>query len=94
MASFKLRKVPLGELHITPLAASVVTQADALTAVTRHARGDHGSVSSEEFETNDVALHLRGRVKSVYETVSGETFWLLTDVLRGFTMVALPADYE
>jgi hypothetical protein len=88
------KRVPIGELVVTESALATVSEADALSALTRQGRGDWGEVSRDEWEANDANLRCRGRIRSVYRTSSGVPFLVITDLGRHATMVGLPEDWE
>lgn len=88
------KRVPIGELIVTEAARTVLSDEDALSALTRQGRGDWGEVSREEWECNDCNLRSRGRVRSAFRTTSGVLFLVITDLGRAATMVGLPEDWE
>ena len=85
-------QVPIGSLHITGAARAIVTDADALQALSSQKRGDWGSAN--DWDRNDRELKLRNRVTGVHKTESGCEFWIITDITRCATMIAVPTDYE
>lgn len=64
----------------------------------RHARGDWGDASPEDWRRNDDALHTGARILSVYRTRRGVTIWVLTEAAnsrgqRSATTLLLPEEY-
>ena len=86
------RPVFLGSLHVTAAARALLTHEDVLAAVSCQLRGDWGE--APDWAANDLALEQRNRVRAIHRTDAGELFWVVTDVTRGATMIALPSEYE
>ena len=84
----------LGDLRITDAACEEVSDADATAALAAHCKAHWGLVDDILWETNDMALELRGRVRSVHRASRGALFWVVTDLARRSTMVALALEYE
>lgn len=84
--------VAIGSLHITEAARELVTDADALRAISSHKRGDWGEAS--DWARNDLELERCNRVTGIHRTEAGQVFWVVTDLTRRTTMLALPSDYE
>ncbi|MBX9623329.1 MAG: hypothetical protein K2X82_05905 [Gemmataceae bacterium] len=85
--------VPLGQTVATPAALGLLSHPDILAALRRHAAGDWGEVDAEDRAANDRALRDGERLLSVYRSVSGDTFWVITEADRSVTTVLLPDDY-
>ena len=83
----------LGRVVATRCALEVLTQADVLDALRRHARGDWGEVCCEDRGANDLALRVGTRLLSVYTSASGVKFWVITEADRSATTVLLPEEY-
>jgi hypothetical protein len=88
-----LPPVPLGQTVATPAALGALTQADIVAALRRHAAGDWGEVDAHDRAANDDALREGERLLSVYRSVNGTTFWVITEADRSVTTVLLPDDY-
>ena len=86
-------KVPLGRIVATPVALGTVSQPDIVAALRRHAVGDWGDVTPDDWVANDDALRSGERLLSVYQSATGTTFWVLTEADRSVTTVLLPDDY-
>lgn len=86
-------RVPLGRTVATPAVLGTVSQPDIVAALRRHAAGDWGDVDPDDRAANDLALTSGGRLLSVYESVNGITFWVITEADRSVTTVLLPDDY-
>ena len=93
MTSPRLLPVPLGQLVMTPAAASALAQPDVVTALRRHASGDWGEVDDDDRRANDAALSDGTRLLSAYTSAGGTSFWIITEADRSVTTVLLPDDY-
>ena len=80
----------LGLLCITPDAWDILPADELLKGVRRHAAGDWGAVSPDKWQENDLAMRDGGKLLSVYETSSGQKFWVATAADRTLTSVFLP----
>ena len=83
----------LGQLCITPNAAKAVPSEEVLQAVARHAIGDWGLLTPHDRQQNEDALHQGGRLLSVYQSSTGQRFYVITESPRNRTTVLLPEDY-
>lgn len=86
-------KFQLGRLTITPAAQHLLSEEDVLTAFRRHVQGDWGDVDEHDAEQNEWALLNDARIMSVYKTVTGASFWVITEADRSSTTILLPEDY-
>lgn len=86
-------RVPLGQTLATPGVLKATTQAERSVAFSRHSRGDWGDVVEEDWRVNDQALQNGERLLSVYHTLSGTKFWIITEADRSATTVLLPSEY-
>lgn len=84
---------PVGRLVSTPAALDVITPAEMEFALNRHIVGDWGEVDEEDRQANDESLLTGLRLLSVYNTVSGKPFWIITEADRSATTILLPSDY-
>jgi hypothetical protein len=84
-------KFELGRTVITRTAVEVLTDYDINMALTRHANCDWGLC--EDGQDNDMALIEQDRILSVYKSVSGVIFWVITEADRSVTTILLPEDY-
>ena len=89
----KAIRVPLGQTLATPGVLRATTQTERNVAFGRHSRGDWGDVVGEDWQANDRALQIGGRLLSVYHTLSGTKFWIITEADRSATTVLLPSEY-
>lgn len=87
------KKFPLGQIVATPNALSTITQDEILCALARHARGDWGTMSKEDWNANEQALRHGERLFSVYHSAQEVKFWIITEHDRSVTTVLLPEDY-
>ena len=86
-------KFPLGQLCITPNAASAIPPDEVLSALARHAAGDWGTLDAHDWQENENALLNGGRLFSAYQSTTGEKFWIITDSGGAATTILLPDDY-
>lgn len=86
-------KFPLGQVVVTRTALATLPTQDMASALDRHRRGDWGDVGREDWQANERALKHDERLLSVYRTVGGTKFWIITEWDRSLTTVLLPEDY-
>ena len=84
---------PVGTLIATPMALQCLSADDMRCALARHQRGDWGHVDQDDRQTNDQGLLKGGRLLSVYDSVSGQRFWIITEADRSATTVLMPDEY-
>ncbi|MGA9451865.1 MAG: hypothetical protein WBW41_11060 [Verrucomicrobiia bacterium] len=77
----------------TPHVLTAVHNEEILAALSRHVRGDWGTLGPEDWKTNEDALKHGGRLFSQYHSKAGVTFWIITEWDRSATTVLLPEDY-
>jgi hypothetical protein len=83
----------LGQVVATPGALASVIADDMLAGLRRHASGDWGLVCEDDGDANDAALQHGGRILSVYQSVNGTRFWIITEADRSATTILLPEEY-
>jgi len=88
-----IAKFTLGALVATPNALAQVPNEEIFLALSRHARGDWGTLDHEDMEANDQALKRGGRLLSSYQSSGNVKFWIITEADRSVTTVLLPEDY-
>ena len=86
-------KFPLGQTVITAHAKEVLPELDVALALERHQCGDWGDVDRSDGLMNNVGIHSRGRLVSIYKSVRGQKFYIITEGDRSATTVLLPEDY-
>jgi hypothetical protein len=86
-------KFSLGQLVATPNALNHVPNDEILVAMSRHVRGDWGTLDAEDLQSNERALAHGGRLFSAYLSNAGVKFWVITEADRSVTTVLLPEDY-
>lgn len=86
-------KFMLGAIVATPNALGKIAHDEILVALSRHVRGDWGTLDPEDVEANEQALHKGGRLFSRYITSQDVKFWIITEWHRRKTTVLLPEDY-
>jgi len=87
------QRFPLGQLLITPGALDTLDAEEILASIARHACGDWGEVSDEDWQSNEEAVGLRLRIFSVYLDRNGTKFWIITEADRSATTVLMPEEY-
>ena len=81
-------------LVISPNIDALLKPSDVVLALQRHLDCDWGDISHRDKNLNDIALMMRKRVRSVYNSESNNTkFWIDTDFTNGITSVMLPDDF-
>lgn len=78
---------------ITPNALKKIGLEEIANAITRHSRGDWGSVDSHDRKANEDALREDTRLFSVYRSTDGRKFWVITEWDRSLTTILMPEDY-
>ena len=63
-----------------------------LALLSRHQRGDWGSLDKEDKQANDQALTLGDRIFSSYQLEAAK-FWVITEADRSATTILLPEEY-
>jgi hypothetical protein len=86
-------KFPLGQTVATPNALAHIPNDEILNALSRHVRGDWGTLDKEDLESNEQALQRGGRLFSSYLSSQSVKFWIITECDRSVTTVLLPEDY-
>jgi hypothetical protein len=88
MASFEL-----GQLLATPGVLEAAGGEDLLPYLSRHARGDWGTVNADK-RANELALKDGTRLLSAYLLRDGTTkIWIITEADRSATTILLPDEY-
>jgi len=88
-----IAKFRCGRIVTTPTALESLPREDILRGIGRHQAGDWGDVNEHDRQANERALIERTRLWSVYHTVEGIKFWIITEADRRLTTVLLPTDY-
>ncbi len=86
-------KFSLGRLVATPGALKAIPGDEIVAALLRHVVGDWGQMTAHDWETNQIALTEGTRLFSVYRTLRGVKFWIITEADRTSTTVLLPHEY-
>jgi hypothetical protein len=86
-------KFEMGRIVSTPNALSKLTFADIHAGIKRHEAGDWGDVNAHDGQANESALGDGTRIWSVYRSITGVKFWIITEADRSATTVLLPEDY-
>ncbi len=71
----------------------VLPELDVALALQRHHSGDWGDVDQHDGQMNQDGIHSRGRLVSIYKSVRGQKFYIITEGDRSATTVLLPEDY-
>ena len=86
-------KFPLGQIVATPTSLAAIHNEEILNALSRHVRGDWGTLDAEDLQSNERALRSGGRLFSSYHSSQNVKFWIITECDRSVTTVLLPEDY-
>ncbi|MGD9689156.1 MAG: hypothetical protein AB7K52_00605 [Phycisphaerales bacterium] len=86
-------ELTLGATVITPSALDALNGADIPAALRRHASGDWGDVSPDDWSENNLSVEEGRRILSAYRDARGIKFWVITEADRSATTVLLPEDY-
>ena len=91
--SVAVPKFTLGQTVITANANAVLPELDVVLALQRHHSGDWGDVDEHDRQMNEDALRNGDRLMSVYTSVRGQKFYIITEWDRSVTTLLLPEDY-
>jgi hypothetical protein len=91
--SYPIAKFPLGQIVATPHAITAIQPDEILKALSRHVRGDWGTLDAEDLNANEHALRFGGRLFSSYHSSQNVKFWIITECDRSVTTVLLLEDY-
>jgi len=86
-------KFPFGQIVATPNALTHIPNDEILNALSRHLRGDWGTLDSHDWNENERALKNGGRLFSAYQSIQNVKFWIITEADRSVTTVLLLEDY-
>ena len=86
-------KFPLGQTVITANAKAVLPELDVVLALQRHHSGDWGDVDDHDRQMNEDGLRNGDRLFSIYKSVRGQKFYIITEWDRSVTTVLMPEDY-
>lgn len=86
-------KFPLGQIVATSHALTAIHPDEILKALSRHVRGDWGTLDPEDLQSNERALQFGGRLFSSHLSSQNVKFWIITECDRSVTTVLLPEDY-
>ena len=87
------KRVPLGEVVVTPGVICELSADEMRQGLQRHTEGDWGDVCEEDWALNDEALENESRLLSSYRTKRGIQFWIITEWDRSVTTILLPEEY-
>ena len=82
-------KFSLGQMVATPNALAKIPNDEIQNALTRHIRGDWGTLDAEDLQSNERALQFGGRLFSSYLSSQNVKFWIITECDRSATNVEL-----
>lgn len=85
---------PLGAVVATPGALDLLDRngINATTYLTRHQRGDFGTVCPSDVQENLFAADHGSRILSAYD-IGKERLWIITEADRSVTTLLLPSEY-
>ena len=78
-------RVALGQVVMTPGVRDNIPVPEIMAALARHARGDWGTVSRDDWKENDLSLREGFRILSAYQSKAGKRFWIITEADRSST---------
>jgi hypothetical protein len=83
-----------GQIVSTPGALSLLEQfgVSPLSLISRHIRGDWGTLSNEDVTANNNAVSLGNRILSSYP-LGDDRVWIITEWDRSATTLLLPDEY-
>lgn len=86
---------PLGRIVATPGALAILAAAavDAAPLLARHAVGDWGDVSKNDWQENEKSLSEGHILTSSYRLLGGVKLWIVTEADRSATTLLLPSEY-
>lgn len=87
------RRIPLGQIVITPNALDRLNPQDVCACLRQHGRGDWGDFNAHDVQENDWSLREGFRLLSAYTDRHGTRFWIITEADRQSTCIMLPEDY-
>lgn len=98
LGASRVAKFALGSMVMTRSVAAMIERGElgydeVLLMLSRHVRGDWGSVCASDAKENDNALRNGERLLSSYTSRGGEKLWVITEWDRSATTVLLPSDY-
>lgn len=85
--------VRLGRLLSTPHALEKIRNDEIIAAIGRHQSGDWGDLDEHDRHANERALKDGTRLFSVFHSLAGVKFYIITEADRSATTVLLPEDY-
>jgi hypothetical protein len=85
----------LGQLVSTPgaLEALAANEQSPAEFITRHLKGDWGTLNQEDKNENDRSVRDGDRLLSAYVLKDGTKIWIITEADRSSTCVLLPEEY-
>lgn len=85
---------PMGHVVGTRGAMEVMIKHDLhpIILAARHASGDWGDVSLDDYQANEEALTTGARIMSVYK-FGNDTLWVITEADRSATTILTPDEY-
>lgn len=89
----KRMSLELGQILISAGAHDTLNLKDAAHCLVRHASGDFGIVSKEDWALNEEAMECGDRILSAYRDRNGVKFWIITEWDRSATTILLPSEY-
>jgi hypothetical protein len=93
MSGHTVPKFSLGQIVATQNALTQIPNDEILAALSRHQRGDWGTLDPEDIQSNERALKGEGRLFSAYTSIQNIRFWIITEWDRSVTTILLPQDY-
>ena len=95
LAGKRRSKFRLGLLIISPEVLAAIPYHEIFDALSRHNRGDWGTLIQMDWKANDKALKCRDeRLFSAYYSKKKIKFWIITEWNRSKTTVLFPDEYD
>lgn len=93
--SQRVQLFPLGQIVATPGALTALQQAGQSPDefLTKHAHGQWGELSDEDWRENNYAVSRALRLLSSYRLRTGERLWIITEADRSVSTLLLPEEY-
>jgi hypothetical protein len=77
----------------TPAAQALIPAREMVEAISRHLCGDWGDIDDNDWTANEKALKNGDRLMSVYTSMNGTKFYIITEADRSVTTTLLPNEY-
>ena len=86
-------KFDIGRVVATHGVIERVEESDLFDSFLRHIGGDWGELGDQDYQANDLACEVGGRIMSRYSDRNNVSFWIITEADRSATTLLLPNEY-